>query len=66
MRREVFQSLGGFDEANLKPRYHDVDFCLRAQERGLQIVWTPYVNPIARKLPASEAAPEDEQYMRAH
>ncbi|HEV3409906.1 MAG TPA: glycosyltransferase [Chthoniobacterales bacterium] len=65
VRREVFRELGGFDESNLKRRYHDVDFCLRARERGLQIVWTPYANLIALNQLGSEPSPEDERYMRS-
>ena len=64
VRADVFRELGGFDAANLRDAFHDIDFCLRAGEQGLQIVWTPYVNPVAH-APAS-AAPQtaDEEYMR--
>jgi GT2 family glycosyltransferase len=41
-RAEVFQSVGGFDEKNLKVAYNDVDYCLKLREKGLLIVWTPY------------------------
>lgn len=44
VRREVFLQLGGFDATNLPWHFFDIDFCLRAQERGLQIVWTPSAN----------------------
>jgi GT2 family glycosyltransferase len=40
-RREVFEEVGGFDEA-LTVAFNDVDFCLRLRERGYRIVWTPY------------------------
>jgi GT2 family glycosyltransferase len=40
VRREAFSSIGGFDEA-LAVAYNDVDFCLRLQEAGWRIVWTP-------------------------
>ncbi len=42
MRREVFESVGGFDEVNLPVAFNDVDLCLRLRERGLAVVWTPH------------------------
>ncbi len=36
-RREVFEQLGGFDEA-LGLDFNDVDYCLRARRRGLRVV----------------------------
>lgn len=41
MRRQVFEELGGFDEA-LAVAFNDVDLCLRAREKGYLIVYTPY------------------------
>lgn len=46
LRQAVFDELGGFDEQNLGVTFNDIDFCLRAAERGYQIVWTPYANLI--------------------
>jgi GT2 family glycosyltransferase len=40
-RREVFWELGGFEE-RLAIAYNDVDFCLRAREKGYQVIYTPY------------------------
>jgi GT2 family glycosyltransferase/2-polyprenyl-3-methyl-5-hydroxy-6-metoxy-1,4-benzoquinol methylase/glycosyltransferase involved in cell wall biosynthesis len=40
-RAEVFRELGGFDEG-LAVAYNDVDFCLRAREKGYLIVYTPH------------------------
>ncbi|WP_316896572.1 glycosyltransferase [Pseudodesulfovibrio indicus] len=40
MRKEVFDSLGGFDET-LVVSFNDVDLCLRAGKAGLANVWTP-------------------------
>jgi glycosyltransferase involved in cell wall biosynthesis len=45
VRKTTFYDLGGFDE-NLPSNSNDVDFCLRAREAGLQIVWTPYADLI--------------------
>ncbi|AMK11054.1 GT2 family glycosyltransferase [Pseudodesulfovibrio indicus] len=40
MRKEVFDSLDGFDES-LAVSFNDVDLCLRAGKAGLANVWTP-------------------------
>ncbi len=64
-RADVFRELGGFDAANLARDFLDLDYCLRAAERGLQTVWTPYANAIDRRAETpAEAAGADEAYMR--
>jgi len=40
-RTEVFKGLGGFEE-DLVVAYNDVDYCLRASDKGFLIVFTPY------------------------
>lgn len=40
-RAEVFKGLGGFEE-DLVVAYNDVDYCLRASDKGFLIVFTPY------------------------
>lgn len=42
VRREVFESVGGFDEA-FAFDYNDVDFCLRAVQQGYRNVYLPHV-----------------------
>lgn len=42
LRREVFDEVNGLDEVNLAVAFNDIDFCLRIQERGYRILWTPY------------------------
>ena len=42
LRREVFDAMGGLDEANLAVDYNDIDFCLRIRRSGLRVVWTPH------------------------
>jgi glycosyltransferase involved in cell wall biosynthesis len=39
-RRDVFQSVGGFDPG-FAAECHDWDFCLRVRKAGLVVVWTP-------------------------
>jgi GT2 family glycosyltransferase/MoaA/NifB/PqqE/SkfB family radical SAM enzyme/Flp pilus assembly protein TadD len=40
VRKPLFDSLGGFDEA-FRNGFEDVDFCLRARQAGARIVYTP-------------------------
>jgi GT2 family glycosyltransferase len=42
VRREVWQSAGGMNEADLPVAFNDVDFCPRVQQAGLRNLWTPY------------------------
>lgn len=41
--REVFESLNGLDEKHLSVAFNDVDYCLRVREKGMRVVFTPYV-----------------------
>ena len=41
VRRDVFQSLGGFDSTRLGVEGNDVDLCLKAQAAGLLVLYTP-------------------------
>ncbi|MCU1491575.1 MAG: glycosyl transferase family 2, partial [Acidimicrobiaceae bacterium] len=40
VRREVFESVGGFDE-RLPVAFNDVDFCLQLREKGYLVVYEP-------------------------
>ena len=40
-RTAVYGELGGFDEGELRVAYNDVDYCLRVQQRGGRIVYSP-------------------------
>ena len=42
VRRDAYELVGGFDE-KLAVAYNDVDFCLRLGEKGLLVVYDPYV-----------------------
>jgi hypothetical protein len=39
-RRDVFESVGGFD-VDLPTAFNDVDLCIRIRQTGARIVWTP-------------------------
>lgn len=42
LRREVYLELGGLDEVELPVELSDIDLCLRAEESGLAVLWTPH------------------------
>ena len=41
--RDIFQTLGGFDETNFSIAYNDVDYCLRLRSLGYKIIYDPNV-----------------------
>lgn len=41
VRRDLYLSVGGLDEADFGVSFNDVDFCLRVVTAGHRIVWTP-------------------------
>lgn len=40
-RRDLYQELGGFDTADFRVAYNDVDYCMRAQQAGYRTVYSP-------------------------
>jgi GT2 family glycosyltransferase len=44
VRRSVFEQLGGFDALTFPVTYNDLDFCLRAAEAKLEVLYTPYAS----------------------
>ncbi len=59
VRRDVFDRVGGFDEA-VPERFDDLDFCLRVRGQGFRIVWTPHAQlyqheAASRDIPDAEA-----------
>jgi glycosyltransferase involved in cell wall biosynthesis len=40
-RTALYRQLGGFDEGELRVAYNDVDYCLRVQQGGGRIVYSP-------------------------
>lgn len=43
IRKDVFESLGGFRADEFPNDLFDVDLCLRLWEKGLRVLYTPYV-----------------------
>jgi GT2 family glycosyltransferase len=46
VRRDLFETIGGFDEKNFAVSYNDVDFCIRLRQRGYSILYTPHARVI--------------------
>jgi len=42
VKKDIFVSVSGFDEENLKVAFNDVDLCLKIKELGYWNVWTPH------------------------
>jgi GT2 family glycosyltransferase/glycosyltransferase involved in cell wall biosynthesis len=42
IRRDIFEAVGGFNEADLAVAFNDIDFCLRVQKAGYRNLWTPF------------------------
>jgi lipopolysaccharide heptosyltransferase II len=51
--KKVYLELKGLDE-NLRVECNDVDFCLRANEAGYRVVWTPFALLYHRELATRE------------
>jgi len=50
-------ALGGFDTGHFAVAYNDIDFCLRAGERGFATVWTPHATLIHHE--SASRSPDD-------
>ena len=42
IKKSTWDELGGLDEKNLPVAYNDVDLCIKARQRGLKIIFTPF------------------------
>lgn len=42
LRKQVYESVGGLNEVQLKVAFNDVDLCLKIGALGYRIVWTPH------------------------
>lgn len=61
--RPCWDELGGFDETNFKIAYNDIDFCLRAREKGYRTIWTPFATLIHHESATrgSDETPENRE-----
>ncbi|AFC86454.1 glycosyltransferase [Frateuria aurantia] len=44
IRAEIYHQVGGLDAADLTVSYNDIDLCLKVQQAGYLIVWTPHAH----------------------
>lgn len=58
VRREVFEGVGGFDDANLPTAFYDLDLSFRLREAGLLNVYTPYAQVVCGGLKAAPSVGE--------
>ncbi len=56
-RKEIWERVGGFDEAFYPVWFEDVDFCKRLREAGYRIVYNPAVKAVTRGGIASVPCP---------
>jgi GT2 family glycosyltransferase len=62
LRRELFEAVGGFDEA-LAVAYNDVDLCLKLRSAGYWLVFTPFAELV--HVHGASRGPEDTPEKRA-
>ena len=51
IRRDVFESVDGFEDVIFPNEYGDVDLCLRLREKGYRNVWTPWAELVQSNKP---------------
>jgi glycosyltransferase involved in cell wall biosynthesis/SAM-dependent methyltransferase len=64
MRKDVYLELGGLNANELAVAYNDVDFCLRACERGYLIVYTPHAQLYHHESKSRGGEDDDEKRRR--
>lgn len=42
IKKEIFDSVGGFDDKDLSVAFNDVDFCIKVREAGFKNIYTPF------------------------
>jgi len=65
-RRDVFDKVGGIEEASLRVTWSDVDFCLRARAHGYRVIWTPFARLKHIELATRGADVTPEKLARVH
>lgn len=64
MRKTVYLELDGLNAKELAVAYNDVDFCLRARERGYLIVYTPHAELYHHESKSRGGEDSDEKRQR--
>ncbi len=75
IRRDLFESVGGFNERDLAVAFNDIDLCLRVLKSGHRNLWTPFAEFYHHESASrgAEDTPEkvarfqsEVRYMRTH
>lgn len=53
VRRQIFESVGAFDDIQCSQVFDEVDLCLRVREAGYLVVWTPEVQMATGTRPSA-------------
>jgi glycosyltransferase involved in cell wall biosynthesis len=64
VRRDIFQSLGGYDEG-VGPPVNSLDYCLRVIRMGRRVVWTPFAELYQHMVPFESFDASDVALMRS-
>ena len=64
VRREAFHAVRGFSEEHFTGMFGDADFCLRLNEAGWRIGWTPHAELIHFERPEDSRGIEGENVVR--
>jgi len=63
VRRSTWEELGGLDE-ELRVAWNDIDFCLRVQDSGLMVTYTPLAQLVHYESVSRGSDQEGEKYVR--
>ncbi|MES3709733.1 glycosyltransferase family 2 protein [Pseudomonas putida] len=66
MHKKVFDAVGGLDEHRFPVAFNDVDLCLKVQQQGLHLVWTPFARLIHAESASRGKDLAPEKRARAH
>ncbi|XKF16224.1 glycosyltransferase family 2 protein [Halomonas sp. BLK-85] len=65
VRKNVYEQVGGLNEAHLAIAFNDVDFCLKVREAGYRNIWTPYAELYHHESVSRGADDDEEKRARA-
>ncbi|MBD8793246.1 glycosyltransferase [Pseudomonas syringae] len=66
IHRGIFNTVNGLDENLFPVAFNDVDLCLRIQNQGAHLIWTPFANLIHAESASRGKDQTPEKRARAH
>jgi GT2 family glycosyltransferase len=66
VRKSVYEEVGGLDEKAFPVAFNDVDFCLRIQQSGLNLIWAAFAKLIHAESASRGKDVSPEKRARAH